>query len=117
MKTSTKSNNGKARISVTEKAKPAAKPAVKPAKAKTPVANTAKTAKSVVKPQVAASPVAAPAVVPIVAKPATKATTITVTTESIAARAYLLWEQAGRPHGRDVEYWLQAETQIKLEAA
>jgi hypothetical protein len=38
-----------------------------------------------------------------------------VATEVIAARAYILWEQAGRPNGRDVEYWLQAENQLKQE--
>lgn len=36
-----------------------------------------------------------------------------ITGESIASRAYLLWEQQGRPHGRDLENWLQAERQLK----
>lgn len=35
------------------------------------------------------------------------------TTESIASRAYTLWEKDGRPAGRDVEYWLRAESQLK----
>ncbi|MBW5440081.1 DUF2934 domain-containing protein [Bradyrhizobium canariense] len=30
----------------------------------------------------------------------------------ITARAYQLWEQAGRQSGRDVEFWLQAEREI-----
>ena len=30
----------------------------------------------------------------------------------IASRAYLLWEQAGRPDGRDLEFWVQAEAEI-----
>jgi hypothetical protein len=30
----------------------------------------------------------------------------------IRARAYELWEEAGRPVGRDVEFWLEAEPQI-----
>ncbi len=29
--------------------------------------------------------------------------------EEIARRAYYLWEQVGRPEGRDGELWLQAE--------
>lgn len=29
--------------------------------------------------------------------------------EVIAMLAELLWEQAGRPEGRDTEFWLQAE--------
>lgn len=36
-----------------------------------------------------------------------------ITGENIAARAYHLWEQAGRPHGRDGEFWLLAEQQLK----
>jgi hypothetical protein len=30
----------------------------------------------------------------------------------IRARAYELWEEAGRPAGRDFEFWLEAERQI-----
>ncbi len=29
--------------------------------------------------------------------------------EWISKRAYSLWEEAGRPHGQDVEHWAQAE--------
>lgn len=29
------------------------------------------------------------------------------------ARAYQLWENAGRPAGRDQEFWLQAERELK----
>ena len=32
--------------------------------------------------------------------------------EAIAARAYLLWEQAGKPSGRDEEFWLRAEAEL-----
>jgi Protein of unknown function (DUF2934) len=39
-----------------------------------------------------------------------------VTKESIASRAFTLWEQAGRPHGRDLEFWSQAENQLKQNA-
>jgi Protein of unknown function (DUF2934) len=28
------------------------------------------------------------------------------------ARAYALWEQAGRPSGRDEQFWLQAEREL-----
>ena len=31
----------------------------------------------------------------------------------IRERAYLLWEQDGRPAGRDVEFWLRAETEAR----
>jgi hypothetical protein len=30
----------------------------------------------------------------------------------IRARAYELWEKAGRPAGRDLEFWLEAEREI-----
>ncbi len=31
--------------------------------------------------------------------------------DEIARRAYQLWEQRGRPQGRDLELWLEAEQQ------
>ena len=34
------------------------------------------------------------------------------TKEDIRARARELWEQNGRPAGRDLEFWLQAEAEI-----
>ena len=38
-----------------------------------------------------------------------------ITTELIAARAYNLWEQQGRPQGNEVQNWLLAESQLKQE--
>jgi hypothetical protein len=34
------------------------------------------------------------------------------TNYEIKVRAYDLWEQNGRPDGRDLEFWLQAESEI-----
>jgi hypothetical protein len=34
----------------------------------------------------------------------------------ITARAYQLWEQAGRPSGRDLDFWLEAEREISAPA-
>lgn len=34
----------------------------------------------------------------------------------VRALAQSLWEQAGRPEGRDVEFWLAAEAQVKAAA-
>jgi hypothetical protein len=31
----------------------------------------------------------------------------------IAEQAYSLFERSGHPHGRDVEFWLEAERQLK----
>jgi hypothetical protein len=38
------------------------------------------------------------------------------TSEQIARAAYLVWEQEGRPQGRDMAHWLQAELQLKASA-
>jgi hypothetical protein len=37
------------------------------------------------------------------------------TSEEIRTRARELWEQNGRPDGRDLEFWLQAEAEINDE--
>ena len=33
--------------------------------------------------------------------------------DEIRARAREIWEQHGRPSGRDVEFWLEAEAELK----
>ena len=35
------------------------------------------------------------------------------TIEEIAAKAYAIWEQEGRPAGRDMEFWLRAEVELR----
>ena len=35
------------------------------------------------------------------------------TQDQIAACAHLIWEKEGRPQGQEVEYWYQAEAQLK----
>jgi hypothetical protein len=37
------------------------------------------------------------------------------TEEEIALYAYYLWEFEGRPHGRDVEYWLEAKAHLTAD--
>lgn len=39
-----------------------------------------------------------------------------ITGACIASRAYSLWEQQGRPHGRDLELWLQAEKHLASQS-
>ena len=34
------------------------------------------------------------------------------TRQAISARAWELWDRSGRPSGRDLEFWLQAESEI-----
>jgi hypothetical protein len=35
-----------------------------------------------------------------------------VSEDRVRIRSYLLWENAGRPHGRDLEFWLCAEAEL-----
>ena len=35
------------------------------------------------------------------------------TAEETAVLAYTIWEQEGRPHGRDFDHWVQAEVLLK----
>ena len=91
---------------------------VAPPKAPEPVAVVAKKAKAVK----ASAPVApSPAVTPApVAKttpaaksaPAVKAPARKITTEDITLRAHAIWEAQGRPSGRELENWLQAEKEL-----
>ncbi len=78
---------------------------------------TAKTGKVAARPQAAiipAQPRTGPATIaPASSSPASRVSHPIATEASIASRAYSLWEQAGRPHGRDLEYWLLAESQVK----
>lgn len=39
-----------------------------------------------------------------------------ITGECVASRAYSLWEQQGRPQGRDLELWLQAEKHLASQS-
>ena len=36
------------------------------------------------------------------------------TEEQIRLMAYALWERDDRPHGRDLDYWFEAEQQLKV---
>ena len=36
-------------------------------------------------------------------------------TDDICKEAYYLWESQGRPHGRDQEFWFQAELLLKSQ--
>lgn len=44
-------------------------------------------------------------------------TTSSPTPGAIAACAYQLWEKAGRPIGRDQEFWYEAERQLRADAS
>lgn len=33
--------------------------------------------------------------------------------DQVRERAYILWEEAGRPDGDGVEFWLRAETELQ----
>ena len=34
----------------------------------------------------------------------------------IAERAYAIWENEGKPHGRDIGHWLEAEAEIAAQS-
>lgn len=36
--------------------------------------------------------------------------------EGVRERAYRIWESEGRPHGRDLDHWLQAERELAAAA-
>ena len=38
-----------------------------------------------------------------------------IESQQIELRAYQLYEQRGRNHGHDIEDWLQAETEIRMQ--
>ena len=53
---------------------------------------------------------------PRATKPAPAAARVSfprITTEQIASRAYFIWEQHGRPSGREGEHWQMAEQQLR----
>jgi len=35
--------------------------------------------------------------------------------QDIEKRSYMIWERQGRPHGHDLEHWLQAEQELTQE--
>lgn len=39
-----------------------------------------------------------------------------MTSQAISARAYELWEKEGRPDGRDLAHWLEAERILQQQA-
>ncbi len=53
---------------------------------------------------------------PRATKPAPAAARVSfprITAEQIASRAYFIWEQHGRPSGREGEHWQMAEQQLR----
>ncbi len=61
-------------------------------------------------------PVAATVAMPApVAKAAPAKASLTISHGQIAKRAYEIWERRGRPTGRDVENWKEAERELTAE--
>ena len=71
--------------------------------------NTATTSKLAVAPKSTKTSNATPK--PAKAREAKPA--LAITTERISIRAHAIWEEQGRPQGRELEHWLQAESQLK----
>jgi hypothetical protein len=49
------------------------------------------------------------------AHPATTASTLKIPHEKIAMRAYEKWVKRGRPHGSDMQDWIEAEAELRTE--
>jgi hypothetical protein len=58
----------------------------------------------------------APTMIPTAA-PTTRPNYGHVPRELIAALAYELWEESGRPRDRDMEFWLRAEAELQRRFA
>jgi len=85
-------------------------------------ASKAKTTKSIAKTVETKAPAAVSPAKRTVKTVAAKApeTSVTIarreiTPDLIAQRAYIIWEQQGRPQGNDLANWLLAENQLKKE--
>jgi len=50
-------------------------------------------------------------------KPSRRIRVSTQQSPSTAERAYLIWEQMGRPEGQALEHWLRAEAELVAEPA
>ena len=89
-------------------------------KTKTALPNKTKTVEKIVAPGAPPPPPAVPPAAPGVAEvpsrplpPPAPLLDTAPTPAEIALRAWQLWEQEGRPEGRDVAHWLQAEAQLR----
>ena len=40
---------------------------------------------------------------------------MTITYEQISERAFKIWEQDGKPEGREQDHWLRAEEELRRE--
>ena len=49
--------------------------------------------------------------------PASSPTSIEIPHDKIAARAAEIWDRKGRPHGQDVQNWMEAEAELRAEFA
>jgi H+-transporting ATPase len=98
-------------------ASPVRQPSAKVTAAKAPVAPAAPVVKSETAPIVAPTVVAQVPQRPVVAPQAEPQAPQRreITSDVIALRAYNLWEQQGRPPGREMANWLLAESQLKQE--
>lgn len=94
-------------------AAPVPQPSTKAIVAEAPAAAVPSQPKPAAAPVVAAQTQVRPVVAPPAEPPACGRREIT--SDLIALRAYNLWEQQGRPQGREMANWLLAESQLKQE--
>ena len=51
------------------------------------------------------------------ATPVPVAPPVDIPHDKIAARAAEIWDRKGRPHGQDVQNWMEAEAELRAEFA
>jgi len=63
------------------------------------------------------APAAAPAPPAAAPAPLAPAFVAEIPHDKIAARAAEIWDRKGRPHGQDVQNWMEAEAELRAEFA
>jgi hypothetical protein len=56
-------------------------------------------------------------VVTLLTEPATPPAAMEIPLEKIAALAYEIWVEKGRPPGTELQNWLEAETELRMQLA
>ncbi len=57
------------------------------------------------------------AATPPMAQPMSSTSTVKIPPEKIAMRAYEKWMKRGRTHGHDLQDWVEAEAELRVEMA
>ena len=67
-------------------------------------------------PSATTTPIPSPAAEPTPV-PATAVPSVHIPHDKIEARAYEIWVRKGKPHGQDLQNWVEAEAELRAEFA